>query len=284
MKKIVSILLGVVLIFSTFAFVGCNEEEKDEYEMQIHVDVLASSTEPISKILTPKNPRAEVNVVYPCHNVFLIPQLIKYNKTGNGILSGNNYIHQPNKPYPENMKIKYTITDEQGNEKNALFNTNYLQLTKNNLEYGYIGLEKELGRHRIEYTVPASESLGTEETTFELIINFINDPDKRKMYDFVLLSDNLELLFEATQAGQYDVYKQRTWSDPNFSVIDAKTGEFISGIVEFKKRKIDEAYVDNPIAVESTQDRGLYFCEVYVYRAWELEEYQEYVYQFYIML
>lgn len=274
MKKFIVVLLGVVLIFSSLSFVGC-ELPKETYSFELEIQ-LSTETERINQKIKQDQSYLEINpLVSSDDRARFCPILWVVNSKGHYL--DRTYIHNFFDEWGGDFS--YTITDDDGNIENGNIYRNDIHLTKSSLESGNVYLEQRCGVHRLTYTTPALEKYNLESTKFELVLNFEEDTRTRTEKLELLNPEKVELVKSAEQTGKYDVYVM--YDEPEYVVKDTETGAVVNDVAILVVRKLNESYIESYFderVIETFYEDGIYLCKVITRGT---EEHKRLVYYFY---
>ncbi len=288
-KRIKAFIFTVLIIVLPALLGGCSyQNNRVSYKIDFSLSGYGTDNEGFQTSLSKENQKYECNL-----NIFdyfiCTPTLNVYEYKNDKLVSG--------KPvYKANIaqmrtdfgveSVSYNIEKEQITE-NVDFCFDNFYLTNNEIGNGSFAILNKVGKHKLQFDIPAMQQYGTEALSFEVVLN-VDEDSRSKFTEIYLAERDGKRKTDVTLNGMdfYEVSEQ-----PEFRVVDASSGEYLignsggsSGVMPcggqlfVSYRKLDESYYSN--VIEYSIQEGLYLCNVSFFNS---SEYRSNSYQCYIL-
>lgn len=284
--KVCIFLMIIIILSQTLG--GCYYQENVTYKIDFSLSGYGTDNKGFQTSLSKENQKYECSL-----NMFdyfiCTPTLNVYQYKNDKLVSG--------KPvYKANIvqmrtdfgveSVSYNIEKEQKTE-NVDFCFDNFHLTNKEIENGSFAILNKIGKHKLQFAIPAMQQYGTEALSFEVVLN-VEEDSRSKFTETYLAERDGKRKPDVTLNGMdfYEVSEQ-----PEFRVVDASSGEYLignsggsSGVMPcggqlfVSYRKLDESYYSN--VIEYSIQEGLYLCNVSFLNS---SEYRSNSYQCYIL-
>lgn len=289
-KKIKVFIFAVIIIVLPTLLGGCSyQNNRVSYKIEFLLSGYGTDNKGFQTSLSKENQKYECSL-----NMFdyfiCTPTLNVYQYKNDKLVSG--------KPvYKANIaqmrtdfgveSVSYNIEKEQITE-NVDFCFDNFHLTNKEIENGSFAIFNKIGKHKLQFAIPAMQQYGTEALSFEVVLN-VEEDSRSKFTETYLAERDGKRKPDVTLNGMdfYEVSEQ-----PEFRVVDASSGEYLiggsggsSGVMPcggqlfVSYRKLDESYFSN--VIEYSIQEGLYLCNVSFLNS---SEYRSNSYQCYILI
>ena len=262
--KVCIFLMIIIILSQTLG--GCYYQENVTYKIDFSLSGYGTDNKGFQTSLSKENQKYECSL-----NMFdyfiCTPTLNVYQYKNDKLVSG--------KPvYKANIaqmrtdfgveSVSYNIEKEQKTE-NVDFCFDNFHLTNKEIENGSFAILNKIGKHKLQFAIPAMQQYGTEALSFEVVLN-VEEDSRSKFTETYLAERDGKRKPDVTLNGMdfYEVSEQ-----PEFRVVDASSGEYLignsdgsSGVMPcggqlfVSYRKLDESYYSNVIE---------YSIQVYIY-------------------
>ncbi|MDY4592770.1 MAG: hypothetical protein SO434_05165 [Eubacteriales bacterium] len=287
-KRIKACIFLMIIIILSQTLGGCYYQENVTYKIDFSLSGYGTDNKGFQTSLSKENQKYECSL-----NMFdyfiCVPTLNVYQYKNDKLVSG--------KPvYKANIaqmrtdfgveSVSYNIEKEQITE-NVDFCFDNFHLTNKEIENGSFAILNKIGKHKLQFAIPAMQQYGTEALSFEVVLN-VEEDSRSKFTETYLAERDGKRKPDVTLNGMdfYEVSEQ-----PEFRVVDASSGEYLignnggsSGVMPcggqlfVSYRKLDESYFSN--VIEYSIQEGLYLCNVSFLNS---SEYRSNSYQCYIL-
>lgn len=287
-KRIKACIFLMIIIILSQTLGGCYYQENVTYKIDFSLSGYGTDNKGFQTSLSKENQKYECSL-----NMFdyfiCTPTLNVYQYKNDKLVSG--------KPvYKANIaqmrtdfgveSVSYNIEKEQKTE-NVDFCFDNFHLTNKEIENGSFAILNKIGKHKLQFAIPAMQQYGTEALSFEVVLN-VEEDSRSKFTETYLAERDGKRKPDVTLNGMdfYEVSEQ-----PEFRVVDASSGEYLignsdgsSGVMPcggqlfVSYRKLDESYYSN--VIEYLIQEGLYLCNVSFLNS---SEYRSNSYQCYIL-
>ena len=268
MKKFISILLIMILIFTCINFVGCAHEEYNISIELVLICIYPSISEKDNFVLSEESPTLEITQWNDSAYGFQYgAAAFITRKSDNSLVDWFQLdLAEDFMPFylrKSEIETTYQIVDKDGQIRNGKFISEDFFLD-NQQQFCNRILDRSGVTHKLSYHIPKMEVYGIEETTFEFTLNI--EKDTRNHVEIKGSTD----LGEVNKYNNYDVYNT---NKINFSMHVLDTEEtyemfpYGNDNVDLRCRKLDLngfGRYSNWVSLSETTEPGLYwFCLMY---------------------